>query len=184
MKKIILIFFICLISTFSYAASEKVYLKCKKIVTENRSTGKFEDWMAKGKFGQIILTEIIIGNKSSKITISEPFPDFNFREESVGKKVTQVVTKRKAQVDGNSYTGEDMLDDKTKDGSTLSAINRYTFNKNGNTWSVKTRNLFRAKGPKDDINMNYTAEGNCEVIDKKNYKNIIKNGPTRDDLEL
>ena len=101
MKKIFLVIFFTLFFSVSHAASEKIYLKCKKFVTENSSEGFFEKEMAEGKFGQIIITEIIINKKTVKMTVYEPFPDFGSRNDSVGKKITApVVTKRKGMIGG------------------------------------------------------------------------------------
>ena len=69
MKRIIFVIFLCLITNASYAATEKVYLKCKKVVTQNKSTGSLADIFEVGNFGQIVLSEILISSKSSKITV-------------------------------------------------------------------------------------------------------------------
>ena len=43
MKKILVVIICILITNVSYAASEKVYLKCKKIVTENKTKGYLKE---------------------------------------------------------------------------------------------------------------------------------------------
>ena len=179
MKKIIIVIMFSLIANVSYAATEKVYLKCKYIVTENRSTGILADGFAVGNFGHIILTEILIGKKNTKITVYRPFPDFHSIDQSFNQKVEASVSKRKAEVNGNSYTGSDIYSG-TIDGSKLDMIDRYVFTKSNNDWSLKMRNLYRD----GDIDINYIAEGKCIVVDKKYYKNIIKKGPTSSDLEF
>jgi len=80
MKKIIIVIILSLITNISYAATEKVYLKCKYIVTENRSTGSLSDISEVGKLGNIILTEILIGKKNTKISVYRAFPDFDDKE--------------------------------------------------------------------------------------------------------
>ena len=169
-----------LIANVSYAATEKVYLKCKYIVTENRSTGSLADIFEVGNFGHIILTEILIGKKNTKIAVYRPFPDFDSIDQSFNKKIEAAVTKRKAEVNGNSYTALHKMSVNTTDGGKWDTIDRYVFTKLDNEWSVKRRNLFR----NDDIDINYIAEGKCIIVDKKYYKNIIKKGPTSSDLEF
>ena len=168
-----------LIANVSYAATEKVYLKCKYIVTENRSTGSLADIFEVGNFGHIILTEILIGKKNTKIAVYRPFPDFDSIDQSFNKKIEAAVTKRKAEVNGNSYTGSDIYSG-TIDGSKFDIIDRYVFTKTDNNWSLKMRNLFRHT----TVDTNYIAEGKCIIVDKKYYKNIIKKGPTSSDLEF
>ena len=169
-----------LISNVSYAATEKVYLKCKYIVTENRSTGRLADIFEVGNFGHIILTEILIGKKNTKITVYRPFPDFDSIDQSFNKKIEAAVTKRKAEVNGNSYTALHKMSVNTTDGGKWDTIDRYVFTKSNNDWSLKMRNLYRD----GDIDINYIAEGKCIIVDKKYYKNIIKKGPTSSDLEF
>ena len=179
MKKIIIVIMFSLITNVSYAATEKVYLKCKYIVTENRSTGILADGFAVGNFGHIILTEILIGKKNTKISVHRAFPDFDDKELSFNKKIDAAVTKRKAEVNGNSYTASKKDSYNLPEGKT-DIIGRFTFTKSNNKWSLKMRNLYRS----GDININYIAEGKCIVVDKKYYKNIIKKGPTSSDLEF
>ena len=85
MKKIIIIILFFLIINNSYAASEKIYLKCEKVITKNKSTGLTKDNMNEGTFVQIALSEIIIGSKSTKITVYQPFPDRQDYEASFNK---------------------------------------------------------------------------------------------------
>ena len=179
MKKIIIVIMFSLIANVSYAATEKVYLKCKYIVTENRSTGRRADIFEVGNFGHIILTEILIGKKNTKISVYRPFPDFKWIDQSFNKKIEAAVTKRKAEVNGNSYTGSDIYSG-TIDGSKVDNIDRFVFTKSNNDWSLKKRELYRD----GDIDINYIAEGKCIIVDKKYYKNIIKKGPTSSDLEF
>ena len=35
-----------------------------------------------------------------------------------------------------------------------------------------------------DVDINYFFEGECLVVDKKYYKNILKNGPTQTDYSF
>ena len=107
MKKIIIIIILSFITNISHAATEKVYLKCKEIVTENRSTGSLSDFTAVGKFGNIVLTEILIGEKNTKISVYRPWPEFDDKEKSFNKKIEPSITKRKAEVNGNSYTASE-----------------------------------------------------------------------------
>jgi len=179
MKKIIIVIMFSLITNISYAASEKVYLKCKYIVTENRSTGSLSDISEVGKFGHIVLTEILIGKKNTKISVYKPFPDFDDKEQSFNKKIGSIITKTKAEVNGNSYTVS-RKNSRKIDGSKIDTIFRYVFTKSNNDWSLKKRELYRD----GDIDINYIAEGKCIVVDKKYYKNIIKKGPTSSDLEF
>ena len=182
MKKIFVIIVFCLITNNSFAATEKVYLKCKKVVTQNKSTGELADIFAVGNFGQISVTELLIGSKSSKITIYEPFPDFNSYKDSFNKKIEgPAVTKQKAEVENNSYSGADKFN-QTQNGKKLQIINRYTLTNNNNNWSLKNRHLLLDES--QGININYIAEGNCVSIDKKYYKNFIKNGPTEADYNF
>ena len=179
MKKIIIVIMFSLIANVSYAATEKVYLKCKYIVTENRSTGSLADILEVGNFGHIILTEILIGKKNTKIAVYRPFPDFDSIDQSFNKKIEAAVTKRKAEVNGNSYTALHKASFDI-DGGKLDSIDRYVFTKTDNNWSLKMRNLTRTS----TIDINFIAEGKCIVVDKKYYKNIIKKGPTSSDLEF
>ena len=56
-----------------YAASEKVYLKCKKIVTENKTKGYLKDMTVEGNFVQIVLIEIIIAKNLQKLLFMNLF---------------------------------------------------------------------------------------------------------------
>ena len=182
MKKIIFVIYLCLITNASYAATEKVYLKCKKIVTQNKSTGNLADIFEVGNFGQIVLSEILISSKSSKITVYEPFPDFESYKDSFNKKIEgPAVTKQKAKIKDNSYSGADTFN-QTSNGKKLQIINRYTFTIDNNNWSLKNRHLLldEAQG----ININYIAEGKCVLVDKKYYKNFIKKGPSEADYNF
>ena len=178
MKKILIVIICILITNVSYAASEKVYLKCKKIVTENKSTGLLKDMTPEGNFAQIVLTEIIIAKKSSKITIYEPFPDFDSYKESFNIKITDpVIPKRKALVFENTYTGANKFSGK-EGGEKIDTLDVYKFTKDNDTWILNSQNLMQSEG---GIDINYFSEGECLVIDKKYYKNILKNGSTQTD---
>ena len=182
MKRIIFVIFLCLITNASYAVTEKVYLKCKKVVTQNKSTGILADIFEVGNFGQIVLSEILISSKSSKITVYEPFPDFDSYKDSFNKKIEgPAVTKQKAKIKDNSYSGADTFN-QTSNGKKLQIITRYTFTIDNNNWSLKNRHLLldEAQG----ININYIAEGKCVLVDKKYYKNFIKKGPSEADYNF
>ena len=181
MKKILVVIICILITNVSYAASEKVYLKCKKIVTENKSTGLLKDMTREGNFAQIVLTEIIIAKKSSKITIYEPFPDFDSYKESFNIKITDpAIPKRKALVFENTYTSADKFSGK-EGGEKIDILNTYKFTKDNDSWILNSHNLMKTDG---GIDINYLSEGECLVIDKKYYKNILKNGPTQTDYNF
>ena len=181
MKKILIVIICILITNVSYAASEKVYLKCKKIVTENKSTGLLKDMTREGNFAQIVLTEIIIAKKSSKITIYEPFPDFDSYKESFNIKITDpAIPKRKALVFENTYTSADKVSGKDG-GVKIDILNTYKFTKDNDSWILNSQNLMQTE---DGVDINYLSEGECLVIDKKYYKNILKNGPTQTDYNF
>ena len=59
-------------------------------------------------------------------------------------------------------------------------IDRLTLINKDNNWSAKYRVLTRT----GDIDVNFTSEGKCVLVDKKYYKNIIKNGPTKEDYNF
>ena len=174
MKNIIIILLLSLISNISYAASEKIYLKCEKIITKNKTTGIVKDNMSEGTFVQIALSEIIIGSKSTKITVYQPFPDRQEYESSFNKKIREVITKRKATIKDNSYTVKEGFSGKDE-GSQLDMIERFTFINKNNNWSIQYRHLIRDE--KSGLDNNYIAEGKCVFVDKKYYKNLIKKGP-------
>ena len=182
MKKFCIVIVLSLITNISYAATEKVYLKCEKIITENKST-TLVDVFAEGKFVQIVLTEIIIGNKSSKITVYEPFPDLDDYKESFNKKFLDMpaVAKQKAKVTDNSYSVVDKFSGKSPEGNKMNIIMRYTFTKDGDVWSLKNKNLLREEG---GVDINYISAGKCVVVDKKYYKNILKKGPSEADYSF
>ena len=181
MKKILIVIICILITNVSYATSEKVYLKCKKIVTENKSTGLLKEMTREGNFAQIVLTEIIIAKKSSKITIYEPFPDFDSYKESFNIKITDpVIPKRKALVFENTYTGANKFSGK-EGGEKIDALEIYKFTKDNDDWILNSQNLMQTEG---GIDINYFSEGECLVIDKKYYKNILKNGSTQTDYNF
>ncbi len=181
MKKILVVIICILITNVSYAASEKVYLKCKKIVTENKTKGYLKDMTAEGNFAQIVLTEIIIAKKSSKITIYEPFPDFDSYKESFNIKITDAaIPKQKALVFENTYTSADKFSGK-EGGEKIDILNTYKFTKDNDSWILNSQNLMQAEG---GIDINYFSEGECLVVDKKYYKNILKNGPTQTDYNF
>ena len=180
MKKILVVIICILITNVSYAASEKVYLKCKKIVTENKTTGLLKDMTAEGNFAQIVLTEIIIAKKSSKITIYEPFPDFDSYKDSFNIKITDAaIPKRKALVFENTYTSADKFSGK-EGGEKIDILNIYKFTKDNDSWILNGQNLMKT----GDVDINYFFEGECLVVDKKYYKNILKNGPTQTDYSF
>ena len=180
MKKILVVIICILITNVSYAASEKVYLKCKKIVTENKTKGYLKDMTAEGNFAQIVLTEIIIAKKSSKITIYEPFPDFDSYKESFNIKITDAaIPKRKALVFENTYTSADKFSGK-EGGEKIDILNIYKFTKDNDSWILNGQNLMKT----GDVDINYFFEGECLVVDKKYYKNILKNGPTQTDYSF
>ena len=182
MKKILVVIICILITNVSYAASEKVYLKCKKIVTENKTTGLLKDMTAEGNFAQIVLSEIIIAKKSSKITIYEPFPDFDSYKDSFNIKITDAaIPKRKALVFENTYTSAEKISTKTTKGDKFNILSTYKFTKNNDSWILNGQNLMQQEG---GIDINYFFEGECLVIDKKYYKNILKNGPTQTDYNF
>ena len=179
MKKIIIVIILSLITNISYAATEKVYLKCEKIVTINKST-TLVDRYAEGNFSQIALAEILISKKNTKISVYEPFPGFEKYKESFNIKLDVVVPKRKAKITDNSYTVEDGFSG-TDDGKKLDIINRYIFTKNDNNWLLKGRVLLRAEG---GVDISYITEGKCILVNKKYYKNLLKNGPTQEDYNF
>lgn len=180
MKKILVVIICILITNVSYAASEKVYLKCKKIVTENKTKGYLKDMTAEGNFAQIVLTEIIIAKKSSKITIYEPFPDFDSYKDSFNIKITDAaIPKRKALVFENTYTSADKFSGK-EGGEKIDILNIYKFTKDNDSWILNGQNLMKT----GDVDINYFFEGECLVVDKKYYKNILKNGPTQTDYSF
>ena len=180
MKKILVVIICILITNVSYAASEKVYLKCKKIVTENKTKGYLKDMTAEGNFAQIVLSEIIIAKKSSKITIYEPFPDFDSYKDSFNIKITDAaIPKRKALVFENTYTSADKFSGK-EGGEKIDILNIYKFTKDNDSWILNGQNLMKM----DDVDINYFFEGECLVVDKKYYKNILKNGPTQTDYNF
>ena len=186
MKKIFTLIIFTLISNVSYAASEKVYLKCKKIVSENKSTGIFKDKITKGAFAQIVLTEIIIAKKSSKITVYEPFPDFDDYKDSFNNKITHpIIPKQKALVSYKTpsnvnYTGYFKFNGK-EEGKKLDVLSMYIFRIDGDNWSFLGEDLMKEEGGMD---INYSSEGKCLITDKKYYKNILKNGPTQTDYNF
>jgi len=182
MKKIIIIILLSLTSNISYAASEKIYLKCEKTVTKNKTSDITQDYTSEGTFVQISLSEIIIGSKSTKITVYQPFPDLKDYEASFNKKIeSPTITKRKASIKDNSYTVEDGFSGKDQ-GSQVDIIDRYTFINKDNNWSVKYRHLMRDE--KSGLDRNYIAEGKCVFVDKKYYKNVIKKGPSQADYNF
>ena len=186
MKKIIFIIHLCLITNVSFATSEttSVYLKCKKIVTQNKSTEKFGNLFAVGNFGQIVLTKIRSGkNKSNtKMTVYEPFPDFENYKDSFNQKIEDpIIRKQKIKVKNNSYSGVDKFSPKTANGK-KSRINRYTFTDDNNNWSLKNNYLFIDEA--NGININYVAEGKCVLVKEAYYLNIIKKGPSQSDYNF
>lgn len=186
MKKIIFILHLCLITNVAFAVSEttSVHLKCKKIVTQNKSTGKFGNLFAVGNFGQIVLTNIRSGkNKSNtKITVYEPFPDFENYKDSFNHAIEDpIIRKQKIKVKNNIYSGVDKFSLKTENGK-KSKINRYTFIDNNNNWSLKNNYLFIDED--NDININYVAEGKCVLVKNAYYLKIIKKGPSESDYNF
>jgi len=186
MKKILTLIIFTLITNVSYAASEKVYLKCKKIVSENKSTGIFKDKIKEGTFAQIVLTEIIIAKKSSKITVYEPFPDFDNYKDSFNNKITHpIIPKQKALVNyktpvNKSYSGYVKFSGK-EEGKKVDILSMYIFIKDADSWSFLGEDLMKEE---DGMDIDYSSEGKCLITDKKYYKNILKNGPTQTDYNF
>ena len=183
MKKILFIIIITLFTNFSYAASVKTYLKCEYFVTKNKSKGDFFSALtAEGQFVQISLAEIISSSKSTKIKVYMPQPDFLQWKDSLNKKIkSPVIPMKKAEVKDNNYTVEEKFSGKVK-GSQIDIIDRFTFINKDNTWTSKYRVLMR--DAKNKIDMNYIAEGECVLVEKKYIKNITKNGPTKKDYDF
>ena len=182
MKKILIVITLSLITNISYAASVKTYLKCQYLVTQNKSTGDLSGLAREGQFVQISLAEIISSSKSTKIKVNMPYPDFLQWKDSLNKKIENpVVPMKKAKVKDNSYTVEETFSGKNQ-GSQVDIIDRFTFINKDNTWTSKYRSLLR--DDKNKIDINYIAEGECVLVDKKYIKRIIKNGPKKDDYDF
>jgi len=182
MKKILIVIILSLITNISYAASVKTYLKCQYFVTQNKSTGFFENYTTVGLFAQISFAEIISSSKSTKIKVYVPDIGFTAWKDNLNKKIKYpVIPMKKAKVKDNIYTVEEAFSG-TEQGSKLDIIDRFTFINKDNVWSSKYRSM--ARSSKEDLDKNYIAEGECVLVDKKYIKNIIKNGPTIKDYDF
>ena len=101
-------------------------------------------------------------------------------EDEYNKKIKfPTIEKQKAKIKDNSYMGEEVFSGKP-DGKQTDMIERLTLINKDNNWSAKYRSLTRT----GDIDVNFTSEGKCVLVDKKYYKNIIKNGPTKEDYNF
>ena len=183
MKKILIVIILSLITNISYAASVKTYLKCQYFVTQNKSTDDFhEGYTTEGQFVQISLAEIISSSKSTKIRVHMSYKNFLEWKDSLNKKIdSPIVPMKKAKVKDNIYTVEETFSG-VIEGSKLDVIDRFTFINKDNVWSSKYRSLYRDSVLKLDVN--FIAEGECVLVDKKYIKNIIKNGPTKKDYDF
>ena len=180
MKFFLIIIFSFFVTNISYGATEKLYLKCKPIVTKNKSTGPLKNIVKEGQVVQIILSELILSKKSAKITSYMPALFNTSIEDEYNKKIKfPTIEKQKAKIKDNSYMGEEVFSGKP-DGKQTDMIERLTLINKDNNWSAKYRSLTRT----GDIDVNFTSEGKCVLVDKKYYKNIIKNGPTKEDYNF
>jgi hypothetical protein len=66
-------------------------------------------------------------------------------------------------------------------GEKIDALDTYKFTKDNDSWILNSQNLMQSEG---GIDINYFSEGECLVIDKKYYKNTLKNGPTQTDYNF
>ena len=78
-----------------------------------------------------------------------------------------------------------MIDSSTfADGHSMDGIDRYSFTKTNNEWSVKIKKLFKVDFPDQKIHLEWLAEGKCKSIDKKTFKTKIKKGINEQDETL
>ena len=78
--------------------------------------------------------------------------------------------KKKAIVDGNTYTYEYIDSAKFADGHSIDGIDRYSFTKTNNEWSVKIKKLFKVNFPDQKMHLEWLAEGKCNQLIRKLLK--------------
>lgn len=190
MRKLLLIIFISLISSNSFAAAEKVYLKCLETVSENQipATEPLHGDYEAGTFLRASFAELDIKKTTAKIMVYLHVEDGAYRSEGYNKKLEALTktgkgSKKKVIVDGNTYTYK-LIDSATFSNGSMEGINRYSFTKTNSEWSVKIKKLFKVDFPDQKMHLEWLAEGKCKSIDKKTFKTKIKKGINEQDETL
>ena len=194
MRKLLLIIFLSLISSNSFAAAEKVYLKCKEIVSENQVTQESgltfynynQDMYSKGTFLTMSFAELNIKESGTKIMVYRPFQDGEARAEGYDQKIPSLTMegkhgkKIKAIVKNNTYTYKNL-----GNFAPFEWIDRYKYIMTDNAWTVEIKKLFKVTNNNViESHMEWLAKGKCVLLDKKTFKTKIKKGINEQDETL
>jgi len=186
MKRILIVILFSLVSSFSHAASENVYLMCQEIVTENQ----MPEWMStkkdyeKGTYLTTSLAAIYIKKKSTKIEVFRPVEDGMWKDEGLNKKIFARTAsgerkKLKAIIKDNTYTYKIV-----EVSGPFETIDRYKFIRDNANWSVKIKVLFKVTSKDNPTHIEWLAEGKCKIIDKKIFNIKRKKGINSQDFEF
>ena len=169
MKKILRILVLgLLLSGNAIAATPFTYLSCKQIVKDNKSEEEFakQDFLNNGKYVSHIFYKFKDLKKKTTITV---YQVGEFWESDWKSKKPKQIFKSKFEYDKKDsiYSGGEEIIGAISAGYGIQNINGEYFQ----------TTVFKAKTKDGTINdFHLIMDSKCEIIDKKNYNKLIKNG--------
>tara|TARA_Y100000590_G_C15670682_1_gene996142 strand:- start:85 stop:645 length:561 start_codon:yes stop_codon:yes gene_type:complete len=184
MKKLVIIFILSFfLFNTAYAAKKTTYLRCPLKLVENRGKTFTSDWWPIG----IELNEFyvkIVESKKTKISVHQYHSAKDYWKDQKPNNAdgffkNLVFKKENDELDW-SYTESNKFKDKNKKEmiQAKTALS-YTFKKTGDRWNLKVMELEKyiyEKSHSDNIDISHKLSSDCLIIDKKLYKDFIKNG--------
>ena len=163
-----IIVFGLLFSGNAVAATPITYLSCKQLIKDNKSEGAFGnlDFLNVGNYASHIFYKFKDIKKKTTITVHQVG---EYWERDWKSKKPKQIFKSKFEYDKKDsiYSGGEEIKGAISDGYGIQNINGEYFQ----------TTIFKAKiedGTLDDFHL--IMDSKCEIIDKTNYKKIIKNG--------
>ena len=159
----------------AYASKNTTYLKCPLMMIENKGKTYSESWWPTGAQLNEFYVKIKEGKKV-KISIHKYFTAKDFRKDQKpydgdGELRNLVFSKENDEL---KWSNSDSF--KTKDGYNVKYSDSFNFKKQSDNWvlTVLEFSEFSHKDPSKEIHIKHKLAGDCETIDKKTHKKLIK----------
>ncbi len=188
MKKLVIIFILSFfLFNNAYAAKKTTYLRCPLKLVENRGKTFDSSWWPIGSELNEFYVKIV-ESKKTKISVHQYFTSKDYWEKNGqiikpddrdGFLKNLVFKKENDELNWSTSWSDKWKDKNKKEMVQAKTADSFTFKKTGDRWNLKVMELGKyiyEKSHSSNIDIFHKLAGDCLIIDKKLYKNFIKNG--------
>ena len=183
-KKFILFFIISfLFFNTAYAAKKTTYLRCPLMMVENKGRSFDESWWKIGDNLNEVYAKVIEAKKT-KISIHSYFTGQDYWKDSKpsnenGLRKNLVFTKNNDELKWSDSFSDKIKDKELNETVEMKYSETYKFKNVNSEWSLillEYNEYTYEKTHSSNVHIKHKLSGDCIVIDKKLYKDFIKNG--------